>query len=298
MRDLPLAALRAYALIWEHRGVRAAARELGIAHSSVSRHLAQLERWLGTALVLPAGGRGALAFTAEGEALGAGALASLRELERVAGGLREARDTHSVTLSTTPSFATRWLLPRLADLESAHPRLELSILVDQRLDDPDTRAIDVAVRMGRGPWPNVRCEPLMDETFYPVMSPAAWKASQRPRRPEDLCGLRLLHDRDPHVGWTAWRDAFGPPQLDVRSGPRFTSSDLVLRAAAAGSGVALARGRLAADDLAAGTLMRPCGDLELRVENAYWLVLPNRAHRRAPVRVLLDWLRRQASKPA
>src|SRR5258708_37326435 len=83
-------------------------------------------------------------------------------------------------------------------------------------------------------------------------------------------GLRLLHDRDPHASWEAWRRAYGPPALDVRRGPRFTSSDLVLRAAAQGQGVALARHRLAQDDLATGALLRPVAGRSVDLGPAYW----------------------------
>ncbi|MCI0674063.1 MAG: LysR family transcriptional regulator, partial [Myxococcaceae bacterium] len=103
MRDLPLNALRAFALVYEHRGVRAAARELGVAHSSLSRHLAELEAWVGVPLTRESGGRRGLAFTPQGEALGRAALAGLREIERAAASLREARSPSSVVISTTAS---------------------------------------------------------------------------------------------------------------------------------------------------------------------------------------------------
>lgn len=295
MRELPLVALRAFAAVWEHRGVRAAARELAISHSSVSRHIAELEKWLGVCLLDAAGGRRALAFTAQGEALGKAALANFRDLAQVTASLREARSTHSVTLSTTPSFAARWLLPRLAGFERAHPRIELSVLVDQRLDDLDARGIDLAIRMGRGGWKNVRSEPLMDDALYPVMSAAYWSEAGRPRTAADLAGLRLLHDRDPNAAWSIWREQHGPSSLDIRGGPRFASSDLVLRAAALGQGVALARHRLAADELVAGALLRPIPTLQVRLAHAYWLVFPERARTRAATATVADWLRRQVA---
>src|SRR5215475_9998934 len=130
--EVPLNALRAFALVFEHGGVRAAARELAVSHSSLSRYLAELEAWVGTPLLHRTKGRGGLTFTPQGQALGGVALSSLRELERAVGSLREARSVHSVVISTTASFAGRWLLPRLPHLEAVHPRLEVSVLVDQR----------------------------------------------------------------------------------------------------------------------------------------------------------------------
>jgi LysR family glycine cleavage system transcriptional activator len=295
VRDLPLNALRAFALIHETGGVRAAARELGIAHSAVSRHLAELEGWLGVRLVVPRRGRGGTLLSPQGQALGAAATAGLREIARAVDAIRETKSASSVTLSTTPSVATRWLLPRLPSFESAHRTIEVSVVVEQRVEGLDAANIDAAIRMGRGGWPDVHAEPLMGDALYPVMSPRYHASVGRPRRPQDLVGLRLLHDRDPQASWDAWRTAHGPRSLDVRRGSRFTSSDLVLRAAAHGEGVALARDRLVRDDLESGALLRPIPGLEVVLANAYWIVRPLRE----PTRVadtMIGWLRSEAAR--
>jgi len=296
MKDLPLNALRAFAAVHASGGVRSAARELGIAHSSVSRHLAELEAWLGVELVTGAGRAGSR-FTSQGESLGATVSAALSEIAVAVEAVRERRSAGAVTISTTASFAARWLLPRLPALERADRTLEVSVVVEQRLDDLDAGAIDLAIRMGRGPWPGVHARALMEDALYPVMSPSYRAASGRPRRPSDLVGLRLLHDRDPNASWEAWRRAHGPRSLDVRRGPRFASSDLVLRAAAQGQGVALARDRLVRDDLASGALVRPMGDLEVNIGAAYWIVMPERDPTRAAAAVA-DWLDAAARRDA
>ena len=295
MKDLPLNALRAFAAIHSSGGVRAAARELGIAHSSVSRHLSELEAWLGVALVSQGRARSGARFSPRGEVLGRAVVAALADITRAVDSVRETRSASSVTISTTPSFAARWLLPRMPALERAHRALEVSVLVEQKLDDLDGAGIDLAIRMGRGRWPGVRARPLMDDTLYPVMSPAYHAASGRPRRPADLLGLRLLHDRDPNASWDAWRTAHGPASLDVRRGPRFASSDLVLRAALQGQGVALARDRMARDDIASGALLRPLADLDVELGDAYWIVLPDHEPTRAAAQVLA-WLEREAAR--
>ena len=297
MRDLPLHALRAFATVYRHGGVRAAARQLGIAHSSVSRHLAELERWLGVELTRSGGGRKGLAFTSQGEALGKAAAAALRELAHAADSVREQRPAQAVTVNATPSFATRWLLPRLPAFERAFPRVEVWVVVERRHDDPEAAGIDVAIRMGRGPWPDLDCKPLMDDALYPVVSPAYWQGLGRPNRPADLSKMRLLHDRDPYASWDAWRREHGPPALDVRKGPRFTSSDLVLRAAVQGQGVALARHRLAADEVAAGSLMRPFPGLSVELGPAYWLVRPRNVAVRPAAATVIAWLEREAARP-
>jgi LysR family glycine cleavage system transcriptional activator len=294
MRDLPLNALRAFAVVYAHRGVRPAARELGIAHSSLSRHLAELEAWTGVPLTEGPGGRRGLRFTPAGEALGRSALAALQELERAAASIREARSASSVVISTTASFAARWLLPRLPALEMLHPKLEVSVSVDPRPVELASGEVDLAIRMGRGPWRDLDCEPLLDEVLYPVVSPAYWKQVGAPKRPV-LTRLRLLHDRDPSTSWDAWRRTHGPVTLDVRRGPRLASSDLVLRAALQGQGVALARHRLAADDVASGALLRPFGDARVELGPSYWLVLATNARTRPATAVVVAWLKGEAA---
>lgn len=294
--DLPLNSLRAFALVYQHRGVRAAARELDVGHSSVSRHLNELAHWLGVPLLHAGMGRSGLSFTPQGEALGKAVCSGLREIEQAIAILREVRPAQAVVLSTASSFAVRWLLPRLPAFEKAHPKVELSVLVEQKLENFSDGRVDLAIRMGRGPWPDVHCEPLMDDALYPVMSPVYWRDHHRPSKPTQLAGLRLLHDRDPYAAWELWRRAYGPAGLSLQGGARYASSDLVLRAAQLSQGVALARHRLVADELAAGGLLRPFGAFEVQVDQAYWLVRPT-AQPRASVAAVIDWLRWQASVP-
>jgi LysR family transcriptional regulator, glycine cleavage system transcriptional activator len=294
MAPLPLNALRAFAAIYASGGVRPAARELAISHSAVSRHLGELERWLGVKLLQPTSGRRGVVFTAQGDALGKVAIASLGELARVAEALREARSERTVAIATSPSIAVRWLLPRLPALEAAHRSIDVSVVVDQRVQDLAAAGADLAIRSGKGPWPEVEHHALMTDALYPVMSPALHARVGRPSRPAALARLRLLHDRDPDATWEAWRAAHGPRGLDVRRGPRYTSSDLVLRAAVHGQGVALARHRLARDDVAAGALIRPFGDLEVDLGVAYWIVRPVHVHPTAATAAVVRWLLQHA----
>lgn len=297
MKDLPLNSLRAFATVFARGGVRAAARELGTAHSAVSRHLRELEAWLGIELVAKNTGSRATSLTPQGETLGRAALAGLQAIEQAALSLRESRSSLSVAIGTAPSFAVRWLLPRLPRFETEHPHIEVSVVVDAGLGGLRSGAIDLFVAMGPGPFPGLTSEPLADDALFPVMSPAYWKKSGRPTEPSGLASLRLLHDRDPHASWEAWRAAFGPEKLDSQKGPRLTSTDLVLRAAAQGQGVALARYQLAVDDLEAGLLCRPVPGLAVELKDAYWILLPRHATPRPALKTVVAWLKREAGLP-
>jgi LysR family glycine cleavage system transcriptional activator len=298
MRSLPLNALRAFAIAVDKGGVRPAARELAVSHSAVSRHLGELQRWLGVSLIERGTDSHSFGVTAQGQQLAAAVMAALHDIHRSIDSVREQRSRHAVTLSTAPSFAMRWLLPRLAGFERGHPRIEVSILVEQRLDDLQTSGCDLAIRMGKGPWPAVAAKRLMNDELYPVMSPEAWKRAGRPNDPRELRHLRLLHDRDPAASWSLWRQAHGPDELDVRKGPRFSSSDLVLRAATQGLGVALARHRLIGDDLETGVLVRPFGELSVPIANAYWIITPRDGEMREATSRFIAWLQLEAQRGA
>lgn len=295
MQTAPLNAFRAFAAVYETGGVRPAARLLEVTHSTVSRHLRELERWIGLALFEPGdGGNRRLVFTPQGEALGRAALESLRMLERAVQSVRETPRRNAVTVTTTPSFAARWLLPRLPAFQKSYPWIELSVIAEQKLVDPAVQAADVAIRMGKGPWPGLDCEPLMDDALYPVLSHGLWEQAGKPTNPEALLSLRLLHDRDPNAAWATWLAVHGPDNVDAEAGPRFASSDLVLRAALQSFGAALARDRLAADEIAAGTLVRPFGDRQVMLHDAYWIVRPSGAEQRVAVTAVIAWLKSAA----
>jgi len=298
MKELPLNALRAFATIYETGGIRPASRALQVSHSSVSRHLHELEAWIGLPLIEPANGRRSMDFTPQGEALGRAAFANFRDIASTVNSLRESRRGNSVTITTTPSFAARWLLPRLHDLVAQFPWIEVSVVAEQKLSPSSDLNADIGIRMGRGPWAGFQCDPLMDDRLFPVMSPAFWAASGKPDHRDQLKDLRLLHDRDPNAGWELWRAEFDVADLDVRPGPRFASSDLLLRAASQGLGVALARGVIAADDMLSGILIRPFGDQEIRLPKAYWTVQSIDAPTRIADSHVLDWLRAQANNAA
>ncbi|MEM9477437.1 MAG: LysR substrate-binding domain-containing protein [Pseudomonadota bacterium] len=294
MRDLPLTLLRALAAVYETGGVRPAGRLLGVQHSAVSRALRDLEAWLEVPLFESRDGQRALVFSAEGAILGKAVLDAMKDLEGSVLATREGSSANSVTISTTPSFAMRWLLPRLPSLIEAHPKIEVSIIVDQARKSPMATGADLNVRMGAQPSQDLDPIPLMDERVFPVMAPGLWKKRGRPSKTYELLNLPLLHDRDPSTSWGTWRKRVGPERLEVRKGPRLTSSDLILRAAEQGHGVALARGRLAEESVASGSLLRPFGDAELDLGTNYWIIGNPETRSRRVVQNVVEWLLSEA----
>jgi LysR family transcriptional regulator, glycine cleavage system transcriptional activator len=288
MKRMPLSALRAFSAVYDAGGVRPAARALGVTHSSVIRHLRELEGWLGVALFTPGGRRGGL--TSQGIALGKAAVGGLAELERALGAVRELRAPHSVVLATTASFAARWLIPRMSKLARSQPWVELSITTDSSVRSLAEQGADLAVRMGAGPWQEDGAELLASDELFPVAAPNYLRSLGAVPASRLLAKARLLHDRDPATAWERWFAEHAVRGVDLRVGPRFTSSDLVLDAAAQGLGVALARASFARDELASGRLVR-IGRESVALPRAYWLVRENSAEPRPALKAVIYWLK-------
>jgi LysR family glycine cleavage system transcriptional activator len=252
----------------------------------VSHHLKELEAWLDVPLFKRNGARGTLEFTAQGEALGRECLAAFNLLETSVTATRETRRANAVVVATTSSIAVRWLLPRLPEFQEAYKSIQVSVVVEKQLKMPAEEGADISIRMGRKPQSS-KAEPLMDDTLFPVMSPAFLAKTES--HLIDLKKFPLIHDRDPNTPWSLWKDAFGPSDLNTSKGARFTSSDLVLRAAEQGLGVALARGRLAEESLANGSLVRLFKDQQITLTDAYWVLSGEGSHR-SSVQRFRDWL--------
>lgn len=270
----------------------AAAAELGLTHGAVSRRVRALEEHLGAAL-FGRGHGGRLVPTEAGAAFAHAARRALATLADAAAELGGEARLRVVRVSTTASFAALWLLPRLPRFRARHPGFEVWVSETQALVEPGAASgVDLALRTGAGGWPGVRAEPLMDDVLAVVAAPVL---AARLRASKDLAGVPLLHDADPGTAWWRWTEAagLGRPAWATR-GPRLAGVALLLQAAAAGEGVALAPARLAALHLDDGRLAAPslpCVDLG----PAYWLVRPARGAATPAVRAFRAWMRAEAS---
>jgi LysR family glycine cleavage system transcriptional activator len=295
MPQLPLLALAAFHEVVQAGGVRAAARSLGIAHSAVSRRIGELERLVGAPVLEPrATPHSPVKLTAEGQALARSTRDAFALLE--AGLSRQSRGSGSqaVVVSTTDSFATRWLIPRLPGFRETHPRTKVSVSVSADLLDLTREPVLVALRMGAGPWPGAR--PWMADVLLPVASPRLVRA-RKPLPLKALLDFPLLHDRDPNASWERWRDEIGPADLDTTTGEEFQSSHLVIESAAQGVGIALARARLVQPELKSGALVLPFGRYSLGLPQAYWIVTPPGVAPSPATRRFIQWLEAEARAP-
>jgi LysR family glycine cleavage system transcriptional activator len=202
-------------------------------------------------------------------------------------------------ISSAPSFAAKWLAPRLEKFQELNPEAEVWISADLAITDFNQSDIDLAVRHGKGVYEGLRTEKIMSEIVLPVCSPDLMKGPHPLRTPADLAHHVLLHDESPEndpsrPDWTQWLKARGVTTVDGSRGPRFTQSSLVVEAAAAGRGVALAKFAIATGDIERGQLMVPFADGASDIDFAYWIVYPKWRTPSKLARTFMAWLKTEA----
>ena len=281
-----LNALKVFEAAGRHLSFTKAAAELYVTQAAVSHQIKQLEDQLGVTLFRRL--NRALLLTEAGQTYLTEIREALDAIRRATARLQERDASGVLTVSSLPSFAARWLVPRLGLFRQARPDIEVRVAPSDQLTDFARENVDVGIRYGRGRYPGLVTHWIMTEDIFPVCSPQLLKGKKALRRPQDLRHHHLLHD-DLNVDWRTWLLAAGVKGVDPDHGTFFTDSSMLVQAAVAGQGVALARGALAADDLAAGRLVRP---FELRLPSgfAYYLVYPEADAERAKVVAFRDWL--------
>lgn len=293
----PLNALRAFEVAARHMSISQAAVELRVTPAAVSHQIRLLEDHVGLPLFVR-NGRG-LALTDAGSA-------GLRDLREGFARLCAAMDAIDslgeagvLSVSVAPSFASKWLLPRLGLFQAQHPEIDVHVEASMQISDFVKDGIDVAIRYGAGRYSDVAVEQLLSESVAPVCSPDYLRQHGPFYLPSDLVEATLLHDDSPDndpscPNWEMWLNAAGAPHIDAARGPRFNQSSLVIEAAALGRGVALAKTALAARDLRQGRLVQPFTSTTLKVDFAYYIVAPRAKLNLPKVSYFIDWLRTEA----
>jgi len=291
----PLNALRAFEAVARHLSITGAAEELGVTPGAVSQSVKSLEDYLGKALLsrtprgLVLNDAAAAALPALSEGFDRLAEASLR----LAGPERGGR----LTISVAPSFAQKWLAPRLADFATAHPDVDVQIQASMGLSNFEAEGVDLAVRYGAGHWPGVESKLLLREEVTPVCAPSV---AEEIKTPSDLARFTLIHDDsslndESCPDWAMWLKAAGANGVEANRGPRFNQASLAIEAAASGRGVALAKRALAQADLDSGRLAAPF-HVATPIEFAYWIVHPPGRARSRAARAFINWALDQAQK--
>ncbi|SDE25288.1 transcriptional regulator GcvA [Paraburkholderia lycopersici] len=289
----PLNALRAFDASARHLNFRVASEELGVTQGAVAQQVRLLEDALNLALFdrLPRG----LALTAEGHTYFVAVQRALTLLADATEALN--RRSASLTISTTPSFASKWLIPRLAEFAERHPEIDVRIIADAALCNFRSDGVDIAVRLGKPPFARgLASDLLFPLDVFAVASPQFLKANVPVRTITELKNYVLLHDS--HDLWPEFFNALGDTQsIDMLKGPRFSQSSLAIDAAIAGHGVALTSEHLVASDIAAGRLQR-LFDFSLSLSLGYYVVFPQAGVRSETSQKMRDWLLAQFKSSA
>lgn len=293
----PLNSLRAFVVAARHLSFSKASSELHVTPAAISQQIRQLEEQLGCDLFRRSSR--ALALTEEGQACLPGLTEAFGKIVEALEQIDAAHEAGPLTVSVAPSFAAKWLVPRLEDFRDIHPEIDVQISASLHLVDFANEEVDCAIRYGAGDCGELIAERILEETVFPVCSPSLLQGGGL-KHPDDLARFTLLHDDSPDQdpscpSWAMWLKAAGITGADVTRGPRLNQSSLVLEAAIAGQGVALAKGQLAAEDLRTGRLIRPFGVAQT-LDFAYWLVLPRRKSALAKVAAFRRWLHSHAQR--
>jgi LysR family glycine cleavage system transcriptional activator len=261
-----------------------AAEELAVTQSAVSHQVNALEAWAGVPLFKRQGR--AMVLTEAAVKFLPAVSSALDQIALAGRKLLAVDPAHGwLTVAVMPSFAAKWLVPRLADFHEKNPDLDVWIATFEEQTGALGSDVDVAIRYGRGDWPGLASVRIMSEELFPVCAP---RLATTLKTPADLSRATLLHD-ELREDWGMWFAAAGLTGLDTARGPGFDDSGLLIQAAIEGLGVALGRSVLVKGDLDAGRLVRPF-DVALAAEFAYYLVYPPDLETAPKIETFRTWL--------
>jgi LysR family glycine cleavage system transcriptional activator len=292
-KTLPsLGALQAFEAVARRLSFSRAAEDLHVTPGAISQQIRQLEGLLGTSLFTRT--KRSVALTDVGMQMLPDVQLGLETLSRAITNRTALSTGKTLTISVAPSFASKWLLPRLSDFSDQYPDIDLRISATVALAEFKRDKVDLAIRLGRGSYPDLHAELLFGEMLTPLCSPKLLKSKGPLRKPDDLGNHRLLHDtsipgENERPSWERWLELAGAKHVSAQRGARFSLAELALQAAIDGAGVVLGRMVLAERDLSAGRLVRPFKVI-LPLDVSYFLVMPKGSARRHEIQCFRDWL--------
>jgi DNA-binding transcriptional LysR family regulator len=280
-----LNALRVFETVARHASVTRAAAELSVTPGAVSQQVRSLERALQVELFVRQHGK--LSLTDGGRLLAERLSSCFEQIERAVVEVAGDPASRRVRLKVTPSFAIRWLVPRLTSFYEQYPDYEIEVGTYPRQEDASLEEVDFVVRHGRGDWPDADSELIFNDALAPVCSPATAKAL---RSPSDLRAHNLLHSMMRTDAWEQWLGSVGQGELRARRTTKLANAAVTYQAAIDGLGVALGQLAYLREDLASGKLVTPF-DHVLHTGSGYYLSCAPRKGNRPKNKLFRQWLR-------
>jgi len=305
-RPLAVGPIRAFEAVARHLSFRAAADELYLTQSAISRQIQALEEDLGAVVFLR--GTRKVELTQAGHMLLRAVDPFLERLDGAVRQVRQARGRRVVSVSTFASFATLWLIPRLEEFQHAHPEIDIRVSATDNIVDPDgndSGEVDVSLRYCRPEQIPPHAVPMFDEIVTPVVSPLLLERAQRTgpplTHPRDLAAHTLMEEDNPRgsqefVSWQRWLAEQGEPDLEPRRWLFFNYTHQQVQAALAGQGVAMARIAMNIDAIVRGELLQVFPGRHLASPFGYWLIKPPPAQLSEDARRFCEWIEAQAAR--
>lgn len=287
----PLNALRAFDAVAQYLNFRLAAERLNVTQGAVAQQIRKLEADLGIRLfVREAHG---VTLTEEGRAF----LPNIRRaFELIADAAAAVRSTPaSLTISVTPTFAAKWLIPKLPEFVAVNPLIDLRILASEHLSSFHADGVDIAIRQGRPPFgPGLVVDFLFPQELIAVCCPGLLALTEATLTPASLRGQVLLEDS--HNLWPELLEhTLGQPNVTGTKRMQFNQTGLAIDAAMAGQGIALASRFLVQADLASGRLVQPFA-AQMRGSQDFYVVVPRKQRHPEPTEAVRAWLLREGGQ--
>ncbi|EKM98546.1 MULTISPECIES: LysR substrate-binding domain-containing protein [unclassified Acidocella] len=292
-RRLPsFAALRSFEAAGCLGSLTLAANELGVSQVAVSRQVRQLEAYLEVSLFTRRHRK--IEITREGTQLLQGLVTAFDDIDNAVKRVSRRGRNDVMSLQSYTTFSQRWLIPRLPVFQEEHPDIEVRLTTSTDPVDFQGRAIDAAIRSGRGDWKDVGVDKLTGLTLLPVASPTFLR-HHKLRQPQDLAGVTLLHSLARPNDWAAWLKAAKVEGIEPTRGLKFESSALAYEAALQGLGVAIGIEVLVNSNLKDGALVAPFSKRHV-LDEGYYLIWPKNRKPSRGLRLFHAWLLRQMEK--
>jgi LysR family transcriptional regulator, glycine cleavage system transcriptional activator len=282
----PLNSLKCFEAAGRLLSFTEAARELNVTQAAISHQIKVIEEYLGVALFDRYPRR--LTLTDPGKALLPEVIEAFDRVSSAVAAINREQYSNVLSVRLAPSFAAKWLSPRLKYFWLQYPEIDLRLYHAHPAVDFEREAMDIAVTYGKGDWPGVVSEKLLSLDFFPVCSPT-FLNTDKPLT--DLGNLRyyaLLHDAN-YECWRDWLELAGIDDIDASRGTVIDDTNVLIQAAIDGQGIALGSTTFVADLLEAGRLIKPF-DISLVNEFAYYVVYPPEHLKNPAVRAFKEWL--------
>ncbi|EEG08723.1 transcriptional regulator GcvA [Pseudogulbenkiania ferrooxidans] len=293
-RKIPsIEALQAFEAAARHQSFTRAAEELALTQSAVCKQIATLEEMLGIALFNRIKRR--VSLSEAGQVYAREVREHLDRLERSTLSIMAHQGSGGVIeLAAIPTFATRWLIPRLPGFYAEHPNITINITTRSDTFIFADTVFDASIHFGTGVWPGAHADHLFGEEMIPVCSPQLLARHPCPQ-PQDLVKLKLLHLSARHDAWHKWFAAAGASDLNAMVGPRYELFSMLVEAARAQMGVALVPRFLVQEEIRSGSLVTPF-DIPMQSEMGYFLVYPESKQEAKVLQAFVSWLLEQAEQ--